>query len=560
MAGRLIVFEGPDGVGKTTLSLRAVDWLNRRGTKAIYVSLPGSQPGTLGKLIYEIHHDPAAFGCSGSDPAALQLLHVAAHVDAVNRIIRPALMAGESVVMDRFWWSMVAYSRVSAVDERPLELMVHLEHFYWSDLSPLIVFLLDRSACATDNQPANQRVDLRTAYSHIALAEQHAYKVKRISRKRTPDETFAEVMGELENLELKDGAASSPRQRQLSFNAKEAPAAGPTVFSKLSPARPSKVYDTYWRFATMRQEVFFQRLRNEAPPWTEDPILRRYKFTNAYRASDRVSQYLIHDVIYQGPQDPENLLFRTLLFKIFNKIETWKLLEEEIGELRVDRFDLNAFDAVLTQAMQRKQAIYSAAYIMPSGGREGSSKKHVNHLRLLKKMLSDRVAAKLRDSKSMRSGFDLLLSYPMIGKFLAYQYITDLNYSCLTDFSEAEFVVPGPGARDGIRKCFDNLGGLSEADVIKMVADRQSREFERLGLKFRSLWGRRLQLIDCQNLFCEVDKYARQAHPEVSGLTGRKRIKQMFHRNPGIVRYWYPPKWGINDLVAQDQEDAYAHR
>src|SRR5258707_9985183 len=42
---------------------------------------------------------------------------------------------------------------------------------------------------------------------------------------------------------------------------------------------------------------------------------------------------------------------------------------------------------------------------------------------------------------------------------------------------------------------------------------------------FRS---RRLQLIDCQNLFCEVDKYARVAHPNIAGRTGRTRIKQKF--------------------------------
>ena len=52
-----------------------------------------------------------------------------------------------------------------------------------------------------------------------------------------------------------------------------------------------------------------------------------------------------------------------------------------------------------------------------------------------------------------------------------------------------------------------------------MVTERQEDEFERLGLRFRDLWGRRLQLIDCQNLFCEVSKYARVKHPEIMGLS-----------------------------------------
>jgi len=153
----------------------------------------------------------------------------------------------------------------------------------------------------------------------------------------------------------------------------------------------------------------------------------------------------------------------------------------------------------------------------------------------------------------MREAFELLLSYPMIGDFLSYQYVTDLNYSSLTSFGEMEFVVPGPGARDGIRKCFTNLGGLNEADIIKMIADRQDIEFDRLGLDFQSLWGRPLQLIDCQNLFCEVDKYARYVHPEVVGITGRTRIKQIFRSTPSPIDYWYPPKWGLNEVIAKEQ-------
>ena len=149
----------------------------------------------------------------------------------------------------------------------------------------------------------------------------------------------------------------------------------------------------------------------------------------------------------------------------------------------------------------------------------------------------------------MRQAFEILRSYPMIGDFLAYQFVTDLNYSEICDFSEMEFVVPGPGARDGIHKCFSDLGGLSESDIIRLITDRQEYEFERLGLTFRSLWGRHLQLIDCQNLFCEVSKYARVRHPSVTGVNDRTRIKQVYRPSDTPVEYWFPPKWNINSLV-----------
>lgn len=324
----------------------------------------------------------------------------------------------------------------------------------------------------------------------------------------------------------------------------------PVVFTRLAPAKVTVVYDTYWRLAAKRQRIFFRRLNGDAPPWTDDSVLRQYKFTNAYRASDRVSQYLIKHVIYEGDQSPEETFFRTLLFKFFNKIETWELLKRVFGSPSFTEYSFKHYNSTLGAAISNGQRIYSAAYIMPSGGRvTGAQKKHCMHLNLLERMMRDRLPARLAGASSMKEAFESLRSYPTIGNFLAYQYVTDLNYSNVLNFSEMEFVVPGPGARDGIRKCFKDFGGLNETEIIKVIADRQELEFERLELPFQTLWGRRLQLIDCQNLFCEVDKYARIAHPEILGVTGRTRIKQKYRINANPIRYWYPPKWELNELI-----------
>lgn len=90
--------------------------------------------------------------------------------------------------------------------------------------------------------------------------------------------------------------------------------------------------DTYWRFAHERQQVYFRRFQDSVGPWTSDPIIGQYRFTNAYRAADRVSQYLIRHVQYDGvrSQSVEELFFRTMVFKIFNKIETWEYLERSL--------------------------------------------------------------------------------------------------------------------------------------------------------------------------------------------------------------------------------------
>ena len=336
-------------------------------------------------------------------------------------------------------------------------------------------------------------------------------------------------------------------------HAPAAPSAPTIVSTHLAPAKTTAVYDSYWRFAAERQRVFYRRALGQPWPWTNNPVLGSYKFTNAYRASDRVSQFLIRNVIYRDdlPDTATDVVFRILLFKLFNKIETWQRLEREVGPITFKEYRFGRYDAVLSKAMAQGKRIYSAAYIMPPGSSAfGCKAKHQNHLKLLEAMMRDALPDRLAAARSMQKGFELLRSYPTIGDFLAYQFITDVNYSDVTAFSEMDFVIPGPGAKDGLRKCFADPGGLSDAELIRLMADRQNEECARLGLELPSLWGRPLQLIDCQNLFCEVDKYARVAHPEASGLTGRTRIKQKFAAHSEPMQFWYPPKWEINDRIA----------
>jgi len=324
----------------------------------------------------------------------------------------------------------------------------------------------------------------------------------------------------------------------------------PTFYSSLAPARVTEVFDTYWKFAAERQKVFFRRIEEHPSPYTDDPIMQVYKFTNAYRASDRTSQYLIKNVIYGGDQTPEELFFRIILFKIFNKIDTWRMLLSRFEVISYSEYNFADYDRVLTESIEKGQKIFSNAYIMPTGRQElASQRKHRTFLLLLELMMKKEVPRRLAEARSMKQAFDLLRSFPLIGNFLAYQYCTDINYSSLVNFSEMEFVIPGPGAKDGIRKCFSDLGGLNESDIIRMMADRQEVEFKRLGIDFRSLWGRKLQLIDCQNLFCEVDKYARVFHPTVQGISRRTKIKQFFRQSDTPIDYWYPPKWKINGSI-----------
>lgn len=552
--GRLIVMEGVDGSGKTTLAHALVAHLQATGLRAMYFSFPGREPGTLGAEVYGLHHRSREQDVANTHPASLQLLHIAAHIDAIESKILPAMRAGIHIVLDRFWWSTWVYGVVAGASPSSLKAMIDVEHVHWGMVRPAMAFLVLRANGRADDVAEDRRKRIEE-YGRLVAVERNDYPVRTISNEGTVMETLKKILAELR---FPDWPSCSPphtkgsTQGQLALAKSPAVVSGVQVFSRLAPAKTTAVYDAYWRFASERQRVFFARAEGKRWPWTDDPVLREYKFTNAYRASDRVSQFLIKEVIYRGDSSPEEVFFRTLLFKSFNRIETWELLRREFGEVNLEGYSFKRFDAVLSAAMERGERVYSAAYIMPSGGaRASAGRKHSMHLRLIEQMVKDGLPKKIGRARSMAKAFELIRAYPTIGDFLAYQYVTDLNYGPLTAFSEMEFVVPGPGAFSGIHKCFSDLGGLTEAEIIKLVTERQQEEFERLGLSFRTLWGRPLQLIDCQNLFCEVDKYARVMHPEFSGPSGRTRIKQRFTANPKPIQFWFPPKWGLNELISK---------
>lgn len=306
------------------------------------------------------------------------------------------------------------------------------------------------------------------------------------------------------------------------------------------------VYDSYWLFAAKRLNMYMRRLSDPDGPWTDDPVLRAHRFTNSYRVLDRVSQYLIRDVQYRSDrsQAPAELLFRTILFKLFNKIETWEMLESSLGPISWQSFDVEVASRLLGDAMRRSQRVYSAAYIIPAP-QFGKKFKHDNHLALLLSMMEDGLPGRIAGAHSLEDVYRILRGLPGLGAFLAFQYSIDLNYSALLAFDEADFVVAGPGALDGIAKCFASTGDLTAEEVIFHMVDVQDREFARLGIDFPGLFGRRLQPIDCQNLFCEISKYARVAHPEAAGISGRTRIKQGYSAGDPLHQPIFPPRWGL---------------
>lgn len=325
------------------------------------------------------------------------------------------------------------------------------------------------------------------------------------------------------------------------------PVSAPTVFRRMAAPVPRPgVYELYWTFASRRQAAFEKRVAGAPPPWTDDPILRAFKFCNVFRAADRVSQYMIRRVAYaDGMFDWADRIFQIVAFRTFSNVATWDGLQTLLGTApTIADLASGRFERALDELKALRGGLYTGAFILCANKAYGFDEKHRNHVGLFKHMFVERkLGEEVRGAKSLEGIVRCLQAYPLMGPFMAYQTAIDLNYSTLVDFDEDDYTQAGPGALRGLRKAFTDWGDFSPSDTIAWMVDRQEAEFERLSLPFSGLFGRRLHAIDCQGLFCELDKYCREAVPLLA--SNRTRIKARFVASTTPLELFFPPKWGL---------------
>lgn len=177
--GTLYVFEGPDSVGKTSLAGLLAEHLISTGIDCVLLAFPGREIGTVGHLIYALHHDPQQLGIKALSPTSLQMLHVAAHVDAIETKILPALALGKTVILDRFWWSTDIYGELEGVDKTLLDSIIAPEMHIWGKVIPTAVFLLERNT-PFEFEISDQWSRCASLYSHLADRQEKVHRVHRI--------------------------------------------------------------------------------------------------------------------------------------------------------------------------------------------------------------------------------------------------------------------------------------------------------------------------------------------------------------------------------------------
>lgn len=202
MSSKLVVFEGPDAAGKSSIAEDVVrEFSSRYGTEVLLDSYPGKRPGTLGELVYRFHHNSTEFGVGHVTPLALQSLHIAAHIDAIESKLRDRVLNGEVVILDRFWWSTWVYGQDAEVNEGALQALIDAEICAWNKVSPAVIYLIERGEPLRDDISLSKYRNLSVLYDRIAQSEmnkgQQVVRVRNDSKKHL---AVRNVVRHLENI------------------------------------------------------------------------------------------------------------------------------------------------------------------------------------------------------------------------------------------------------------------------------------------------------------------------------------------------------------------------
>lgn len=253
--------------------------------------------------------------------------------------------------------------------------------------------------------------------------------------------------------------------------------------------------------------MYLRRMEGQPPPWTDDPILRDYRFTNVYREDDKVTVWIRENWRAPHADDPD-LWFAMCVARLLNRPDTLEAIGYPVPwKSTTHSYDVK-FARTLLDRKRRGEKIFNAAYIVSTNG------IMIDKLAYVK----DHVLEPLwfaRDRLRPREG-DTLCSYHMtlgqmqgFGSFMTGQVIADIKYHrpLIAAQDWHTFACSGPGSRRGLNYVLgrDRKAPWTEEEW-RLEAGRLR---ERLVPMFEHAQMPRPHGQDVQNLLCEYSKMHR---------------------------------------------------
>lgn len=163
MRGHFITFEGGEGAGKSTQINRLAEVLKARGHRVVVTREPGGSPGAEA-----VRHVLLSGAAEKLGPEMEAILFASARNDHVEQVIRPAVMAGQIVLCDRFMDSSRVYQGVTGGLDP--EFMRQLEEVAINGMAPDLTLILDIDPALGLERAAKRRAGPADRYEKETLA------------------------------------------------------------------------------------------------------------------------------------------------------------------------------------------------------------------------------------------------------------------------------------------------------------------------------------------------------------------------------------------------------
>ncbi len=245
-----------------------------------------------------------------------------------------------------------------------------------------------------------------------------------------------------------------------------------------------------------RESIRLKRLAGEDPPWTDDPILQMYRFTNIRRMDDKVSRWL-QRTWYVPFRDHPNILGAVLLARFLNYPNTL----QEIGF--PEKWNVEHIRKILHSRSARNLNNFNSAYVaFADNRREGQSKVDT----ILDVVINPIVVSNLTiNTHSMEQTWLSLIPFHGMANFMAGQIVADLRWAVTGNWSDSIDWAP---------ICVGSSRGMKRLHNMPMDVSMQRptwyRLLRELILNLKALnpsLMSRLEAFDVQNCLCEFSKY-----------------------------------------------------
>ena len=273
--------------------------------------------------------------------------------------------------------------------------------------------------------------------------------------------------------------------------------------------------DRFFWFIRERDRIRRKRERREPFPWTDDPILSKYRFTNIYRMDDRVSKHwlrTVHDHYLPYRKDyAEPLVRETMIYRTFVHPDTFELLEDELEE-----WDWKRAAKTLGRIHAKGVPYHTNAYTISACG--SKNPKHLTLCANLAMALEhvSSIVQVIRETRSIEQTVKYMDHHADgFSMFTAYEVATDLRHTAL--LSKAvdihTWANPGPGCQLGLHllhgRPLTKTNKPSAAQEEQYVAEMRELLVESQRPGRLGKWMAPFEMRDIENCLCEFSKYER---------------------------------------------------